>query len=189
MEKILPQLDVKQYIKLKDRFNVQNHNILTEKDKQLERYADFFKEIISEIDNVDDNYTALEILNDDGLLVSAFMKDKPNFKVCHMQLVKLLTEESTQLSKINLVHAVLPIDDAYSLVQILKKVPEVTNADTRVILGAYDDYNDLEHEQNRRVLRGLMNGLDFWNYERRDVQGTCLRMVYSTYQKNMKMRH
>lgn len=188
MKEILPQLVVPKKVSDFKVDALKTDIPSTLENVQLERYASFFKDKLNEIVDLDDNYTALEIMNDEGLLVTNYMTEFPKFKVCYSGLVELLTENPVELSKINLVHAVMPFDDANSLVRLFTKIPEITNADTRVILGTYDDYNEIDHEQNRRVLKGLMNGLDFWNYEREDINGTCVRMVYSTYQKNMKMR-
>ena len=189
--RVLPQLDVKNTIRsLKDEHVSPKEIAKTEKDVQLERYAEFFKKNLAELASyMDFDYTALEIVNDEGLVVTNYMKEIPNFKVCHASLIDTLIGSPAKLSQVNLVHAVMPFDDACSLVYLLKQVPEVTNAQTRVILGAYDNYDEIDHEQNRRVLRGLMNGLDFCEYKADDIDGTCVRMVYSTYQKNMRMRH
>lgn len=188
MKEILPQLVFPKKIRDFKVDEIKTDVPSTLENVQLERYVSFFKDRLNEIADLDDDYTALEIANDEGLLVTNYMTDFPKFKVCRAELVELLAENPIELSKINLVHAVMPFDEAAPLVRLLAKIPEVTNADTRVILGTYDDYNEIDHEQNRRVLKGLMNGLDFWNYEREDINGTCVRMVYSTYQKNMKMR-
>ena len=185
---ILPQLDVKnRKISLNDTKVVKASFDL--EDKSLKIYSKFFRKQLEQFSDFDDNYKALEIINDSGRLVTSHLSDLPNFKVCHLSLIELLSQDASKLSDINLVHALMPIEEASTLVNLFKKIPDITNAKTRVLLGAYDDYETLEHEQNRRVLRGVMNGLDFWNYKREDNDGVCVRMVYSAYQKNMKMRH
>ena len=185
---ILPQLDVKtRKVTLDDNKIVKASFDL--EDEGLKTYSEFFRKQLKQVDNLDDSYKALEIINDNGSLVTSYLSDLPNFKVCHLSLIELLSQDASKLSDINLVHALMPIEDASNLVNLFKKIPEITNAKTRVLLGAYDEYETLEHEQNRRVLRGMMNGLDFWDYKREDNNGICVRMVYSAYQKNMKMRH
>ena len=87
-----------------------------------------------------------------------------------------------------LVHAVLPFESVYPLVKLFARIPEITKADTRVILGVYDNYEDDLHDYNRRVLDNLIRDLDFSGYHAADVDGTSLKMVYSTYQKNLKLR-
>ena len=192
MLKVVPQLDVekKQKKDILDNSLINLSNEKSEKEIKLEKYTSFFRKNLSRLaDYTDPNYLALEIMNDEGLLVSEHMKDLSNFKVCHASLIETLLDNPAKLSEIKLVHAVMPFDEVYPIVKMLAKIPEVSNADTRIIFGAYDNYEDDIHEYNRRVLRGLMNSLDFNGYHMADIDGTSVKMVYSTYQKNLRMRH
>lgn len=184
MLEVLPQLDVR------NRQNINLGEISKSSKPELERYAEFFRKNLSRIaDYTAPNYLALEVLNDEGFLVSECMQDLPNFKVCHMSLIETLLENPAKLSKINLIHGVMPFDESYSLIQMLSKVPEVSGANTRVILGAYDNYEDEIHNHNRKVLNCFIDSLDFSGYHAADMDGTSVKMVYSTYQKNLRKRH
>lgn len=191
MLKVLPQLDVenKQRKDILGNSFTNLSNEKSEKEVGLERYTEFFKKNLSRLaDYTDPNYLALEIVNDEGLVVSEQL-DLPNFKVCHASLIETLLENPVKLSEIKLVHAVMPFDEVHPIVKMFAKIPEVSKADTRVIFGAYDNYEDDAHEYNRRVIRGLMNALDFSGYHGADIDGTSVKMIYSTYQKNLRMRH
>lgn len=188
MLKVLPQLDVEDKKKNNSFTNLSKEK--SEKEIGLERYAEFFRKNLSRLaDYTDPNYLALEIVNDEGLVVSKYMKNLPNFKVCHASLIETLLDNPIKLSKIKLVHAVMPFDEVYPIVKMLAKVPEVSDADTRVIFGSYDNYEEGIHDFNSRVMRGLMDALDFNGYHAADMDGTSVKMIYSTYQKNLRMRH
>lgn len=184
MLEVLPQLDVRSKKNISSLETFENHK------PELEKYTEFFRKKLSRIaDYTDPNYLALEVLNDEGFLVSECMKDLPNFKVCHMSLIETLLENPVKLSKVNLIHGVMPFDESYSLIQMLSKVPEVSGANTRVILGAYDNYEDEIHNHNRKVLNCFIDSLDFSGYHAADMDGTSVKLVYSTYQKNLRKRH
>ena len=184
------QLDVKEQLALhKDKSKPKK----TERELALVKYAGFLKSNLARLEDITDpNYVALEVVNDEGLTVSSVLKEEgefSNFKICHAALLDTLLENPIQLSKINLIHAVMPFDDVYPIVQAFSKIPEVTGAKTRVILGTYDNYEDAEHKFNLRVLNNLMSSLDFSGYHGADIDGISVKMVYSTYQKNLRMRH
>lgn len=184
------QLDVKKQLVLhKDKSKPKK----TERELALVKYAGFLKSNLVRLEDITDpNYVALEVVNDEGLTVSSVLKEEgefSNFKICHAALLDTLLENPIQLAKINLIHAVMPFNDVYPIVQAFSKIPEVTGAKTRVILGTYDNYEDAEHKFNLRVLNNLMSSLDFSGYHGADIDGTSVKMVYSTYQKNLRMRH
>lgn len=183
---VLPKLDVRSNIDAKN--NEKDLNVSSSlRERSLEKYADFFGRQLSRLENYNDsNYLALEVVNDDGLVVSKFMGD--NFKLCSLDALTTLAENPAKLARVRLVHAVLPFESVYPLVKLFAKIPEITKADTRVILGVYDNYEDDLHDYNRRVLDNLIRDLDFSGYHAADVDGTSLKMVYSTYQKNLKLR-
>lgn len=183
---VLPKLDVRSNIDAKN--NEKDLNVSSSlRERSLEKYADFFGRQLSRLENYNDsNYLALEVVNDDGLVVSKFMGD--NFKLCSLDALTILAENPAKLARVRLVHAVLPFESVYPLVKLFARIPEITKADTRVILGVYDNYEDDLHDYNRRVLDNLIRDLDFSGYHAADVDGTSLKMVYSTYQKNLKLR-
>lgn len=183
---VLPKLDVRSNIDAKN--NEKDLNVSSSlRERSLEKYADFFGRQLSRLENYNDsNYLALEVVNDDGLVVSKFMGD--NFKLCSLDALTTLAENPAKLARVRLVHAVLPFESVYPLVKLFARIPEITKADTRVILGVYDNYEDDLHDYNRRVLDNLIRDLDFSGYHAADVDGTSLKMVYSTYQKNLKLR-
>lgn len=181
-ELVLPTVDIKTELKK----GVATKK-LSDEEIQFIKYADFFKERLEKkADYTNPNYRALEVINDDGFAVSNYLH-LGNFKVCNPDLIEFLLENPVQLSKFNLVHAVMPFDDIASLISSFAKIPEVTNADVRVILGAYD-YDEDAHKFNKRVLDRFIDDLDFCDYYSMDNDGTSLKLVCSTYQKNMKMR-
>lgn len=165
----------------------------SEREIALSRYAKFFERNLSVIDDITNpNYSALEVVNDEGLIVSRELQQNgnfSNFKICHANLLEVLLENPAKLSEINLVHAVMPFEDVYPLVQALVKIPEVTKAKTRVVFGCYDNAEDSEHDFNIRVLNGLIRDLDFCRFKSANYDGTSVKMVVSTYQKNLRMRH
>ena len=198
MKESIAQLDVtEEQLALKNKISGVNISTnvsqKTEREKALEKYASFFKKNLSRLDDIEDsNYLALEIVNDEGLTISSQLQENggfTNFKICHASLVETLLENPAKLSQISLIHAVMPFDDIYPLIQSFNKIPEVTNSKTRVVLGTYDNYDEEEHQQNIRVLNGLIRGLDFYRYKGLDIDGTSVKMVYSTYQQNLRMRH
>lgn len=192
MKESTVQLDVKEQLALQNKIDEVRKPKKSEREIALAKYAKFFKRNIARLDDITNpNYTAIEVVNDEGLTVSHELQENgefANFKICHAGLIDTLLENPAKLSKINLVHAVMPFDEVYSLVQAFAKIPELTNAKTRVVLGTYDNYEDAEHEQNVRVINGLMRSLDFSGYHSADIDGTSVKMVYSTYQKNLRMR-
>lgn len=184
MLSILPQLDVK-----KNKTTLPDDEVMCEKEILLERYARFFKANLARFaDYTDPNYKAIEVINDEGLIVTQFMNKLPNFNLCHISLIESLIENPMKLKEISLVHAVMPFEDAYRLISALSKVPEVSDSKTRVILGTFDNYGD-DHKLNQRILNNMMNSLDFCGYHSADIDGTSLRMVYSNYKKNLRKRH
>ena len=192
MKESTVQLDVKEQLALPNKTDKVIKPEKTEREIALAKYARFFKRNIARLDDVTDpNYIALEIVNDEGLMVSRELQEDggfSNFKICHIGVMNTLLENPAKLSQISLVHAVMPFDDVYSLIKVYAKIPELTNAKTRVVLGTYDNYDD-EHDRNIRVLNNLIRELDFSGYHCADEDGTALKMVYSTYQKNLRMRH
>ena len=183
MLSILPQLDVK------ENKTLLPDEEMSEKEVLLERYAIFFKANLARFaDYTDPNYKAIEVINDEGLIVTQFMDKLPNFNLCHISLIESLIENPMKLKEISLVHAVMPFEDAYRLISALSKVPEVSDSKTRVILGTFDNYGD-DHKLNQRILNNMMNSLDFCGYHSADIDGTSLRMVYSNYKKNLRKRH
>lgn len=163
------------------------------REEALERYAQFFKKNLAKVDDIESpNYTALEIANDEGLNVTSVLKQnnaKLNFKICHIGLIETLIENPIELQKVNLIHAVLPFDNASALVTYLSDIPEISNATTRVALGLYGSLEDSNYDYSRRVLSRMIRSLDFFDYKDDEIDGTTVKMVWSTYQKNMRMRH
>ncbi len=163
------------------------------REEALERYAQFFKKNLAKVDDIESSdYTALEIANDEGLNVTSVLKQnnaKLNFKICHIGLIETLIENPVELQKVNLIHAVLPFDNASALVTYLSDIPEISNATTRVALGLYGSPKDSNYDYSRRVLSRMIRSLDFFDYKDDEIDGTTVKMVWSTYQKNMRMRH
>lgn len=163
------------------------------REEALERYAEFFRKNLAKVDDIESpEYTALEIANDEGLNVTSVLKqnnEKLNFKVCHIGLIETLTKNPIELQKVNLIHAVLPFDNASSLVTYLSDIPEISNATTRVALGLYGNSEDFADDYSRRILSRMIRSLDFFDYKDDEIDGTTVKMVWSTYQKNMRMRH
>lgn len=163
------------------------------REEALERYAQFFKKNLAKVDDIESpDYTALEIANDEGLNVTSVLKQnnaKLNFKICHIGLIETLMENPVELQKVNLIHAVLPFDNASALVTYLSDIPEISNATTRVALGLYGSLEDSNYDYSRRVLSRMIRSLDFFDYKDDEIDGTTVKMVWSTYQKNMRMRH
>lgn len=163
------------------------------REEALERYAQFFKKNLAKVDDIESpDYTALEIANDEGLNVTSVLKQnnaKLNFKICHIGLIETLIENPIELQKVNLIHAVLPFDNASALVTYLSDIPEISNATTRVALGLYGSPEDSNYDYSRRVLSRMIRSLDFFDYKDDEIDGTTVKMVWSTYQKNMRMRH
>ena len=163
------------------------------REEALERYAQFFKKNLAKVDDIESpNYTALEIANDEGLNVTSVLKQnnaKLNFKICHIALIETLIENPVELQKVNLIHAVLPFDNASALVTYLSDIPEISNATTRVALGLYGSPKDSNYDYSRRVLSRMIRSLDFFDYKDDEIDGTTVKMVWSTYKKNMRMRH
>ncbi len=163
------------------------------REEALERYAQFFKKNLAKVDDIESpDYTALEIANDEGLNVTSVLKQnnaKLNFKICHIGLIETLIENPVELQKVNLIHAVLPFDNASALVTYLSDIPEISNATTRVALGLYGSPKDSNYDYSRRVLSRMIRSLDFFDYKDDEIDGTTVKMVWSTYQKNMRMRH
>ncbi len=192
-ESTILQLDVKdKQFTLKNKNDKVLESQVTEREKALDKYVRFFEHNLLAIDDIKDpNYVALEIVNDEGLTVSKGLQKQgfSNFKICHANLLEVLLENPAVLSKINLVHAVMPFDSVYPIIQAFSKIPEISEANTRVVLGAYDNYEELEHDQNKRALDSLMRDLDFCRYKGADYDGVSVRMICSTYQKNLRMRH
>lgn len=151
-------------------------------------YLDFFKQNIKLL-NLENSYQ-LEIANDQFLTVSDYYEDKRKCRIFTIDMLEELLEKPTKLAKVDLVHAVMPFDEALKLINGFSKVPEVTNARTTVILGAYGDKNDKYMlDYNKRVLAGLTNKLDFCEYVCEEDKDSYFKMIYSTYKKNIKMRH
>ena len=78
MLKVVPQLDVekKQKKDILDNSLINLSKEKSEKEIKLEKYTSFFRKNLSRLaDYTDSNYLALEIMNDEGLLVSEHMKD------------------------------------------------------------------------------------------------------------------
>ena len=192
-ESTILQLDVKdKQFALKNKNDEFLKSQVTEREKALDKYVRFFEHNLSVIDNIKDaDYMALEVVNDEGLTVSGKLQERgfSNFKICHANLLEVLLENPAVLSRINLVHAVMPFDSVYPIIKVFSKIPELSKTNTRVVLGAYDNYEEIEHEQNKRALDGLMNELDFCRYKGADYDGVSVRMICSTYQKNLRMRH
>lgn len=194
-------LDVKsEKLAVKKRLSGSLSGVITEKplqklpkEDELEKYASFFRKNLLTIDDIENpDYTALEIANDEGLNVTSVLKrknEKLNFKICHIELIETLLENPIELQKINLVHVVLPFDDAFSLIQSLSSIPEISETSTRVALGLYGNPKDSDYDYKRRVLNRMIRSLDFFDYKGDDIDGTTVKMVWSTYQKNMRKRH
>ena len=201
-ESIVTMLDVKnEKLAIKNRLSGSPSDVMikestskkTPREKALERYAEFFRKNLSKLDDIENpDYTALEIANDEGLNVTSILKQnnkKLNFKICHIELIETLMENPIELKKINLVHAVLPFDDAASLVKCLSNIPEVSKTATRVALGLYGSTEDANYAFSRKVLNSMLQSLDFFGYKEDQMDGTTVKMIWSTYQKNMRMRH
>ena len=191
MKESTVQLDVKEQLALPNKIDKVRKPEKTEREIALAKYARFFKRNMAKFNITDPNYTALEIVNDEGLMVSRELQEDggfSNFKICNIGVINTLIENPVKLSQINLVHAVMPFDDVYSLIKAFAKIPELTNAKTRVVLGTYDNYDD-EHDRNIRILNNLIRELDFSGYHCMDEDVTALKMVYSNKKKNLRMRH
>ena len=112
MLSILPQLDVK-----KNKTTLPDDEVMCEKEILLERYARFFKANLARFaDYTDPSYNAIEVVNDEGLIVTQFMDKLPNFNLCHISLIESLLENPMKLKEISLVHAVMPFEDTYKLI-------------------------------------------------------------------------
>ena len=201
-ESTLTMLDVKnEKLAVKNRLSGSLSGVMitemtpqkSSREEALERYAQFFKKNLAKVDDIESpDYTALEIANDEGLNVTSVLKQnnaKLNFKICHIGLIETLIENPVELQKVNLIHAVLPFDNASALVTYLSDIPEISNATTRVALGLYGSPKDSNYDYSRRVLSRMIRSLDFFDYKDDEIDGTTVKMVWSTYQKNMRMRH
>ena len=66
------------------------------KEKDLKKYVEFFKDQISQIENISDpDFSALEIVNDEGLTVSSELQKSDgltNFQVCNIGYVNKLLQ-------------------------------------------------------------------------------------------------
>lgn len=191
-EEILPQLDIKDRSKIKRAKGYEAHAKKTRRDYDLEKYASFFINHLGELDDISSDYTALEIANDEGFNVSSELKKRyglTNFRICNIGGIQELVENPTRLKQINLIHAVLPMNDCFSLIRYLADIPYLSDTETRVALGMYGGSYDPDFEYNRRVLNSLFRNLDFYDYEEEIVSGTSLKLIMSNYQKNMRMKH
>ena len=191
MEKeiIVPQLDVKK----SSLRNKQEENVKAERELLLERYTAFFKENISKVDDIEsEDYNALEIANDEGLNVTFGLKKENkslNFKVCNIGLIETLMASPVELKKVNLIHAVLPFEDSSLLLKHLVDIPTISNTQTRVALGFYGTKEDADFDYNNRIMREMLNRLDFFDFKGVEKSGVSMKLIWSTYQKNMRMKH
>lgn len=48
---------------------------------------------------------------------------------------------------------------------------------------------DANYAFSRKVLNSMLQSLDFFGYKEDQMDGTTVKMIWSTYQKNMRMRH
>ena len=163
------------------------------REEALERYAQFFKKNLAKVDDIESpDYTALEIANDEGLNVTSVLKQnnaKLNFKICHIGLIETLIENPVELQKVNLIHAVLPFDNASALVTYLSDIPEDFKCNNKSCFRFIRQSEDSNYDYSRRVLSRMIRSLDFFDYKDDEIDGTTVKMVWSTYQKNMRMRH
>lgn len=183
------KLDLKNNIQLK----AEKPKIIqkTKREKDLEHYTEFFKRTLSKVDDIENsNYTALEIVNDEGLTVSSGLHNEGflNFKVCNLGLIETLVKNPLELQKINLIHAVLPFDESAQLLKYLIDIPKISKCKTKVALGMYANTNDPDFEFQRRIFSVMMRRLDFFEYKGEEKNGTDFKLVLSAYQKNMKLR-
>lgn len=191
MEKeiIVPQLDVRKRL-LRSQ---QEEKVKTERELLLEEYTAFFKENISSVVDIESkNYTALEIANDEGLNVTFGLKKENNslnFNVCNIGLIEALMADSAKLKRVNLIHAVLPFEDSSLLLKYLVDIPTISEAQTRVALGLYGTKEDADYDYNDRVIREMFRRLDFSDFKGVEKSGVSMKLVWSTYQKNMRMKH
>lgn len=184
-------------IKIVDR------NITLEEKKkreQLKKYAKFFYHQISDIEDFDDDktYNAIEIANEHFMTTTDYLDKKSiltdgfngNWQVNTLDGLIRLLENPIQLQKVDLVHAVMPFEDAVSIIYPLVRIPEVSNSRTRIALGVYGDLNNADElDYNIRVINAISDELDFSGYVEKTEDNTYMKMVYSTYQKNLRMRH
>ncbi len=170
------------------------------KEEELKQYADFFQKEISKLEKVKKGqiYNAIEIANEQFLTVTDYLNRdliqsqdlKINYQINTLDGLMRLLENPMQLKKVNLIHAVMPFEDAVSLVYPLSQIPQVSECRTRVVLGAYGNVNDAEElDFNNRVMNAMFNQLDFCVFRENMKNGVYSKMVYSAYQKNMKMKH
>ena len=96
---VLPKLDVRSNIDAKN--NEKDLNVSSSlRERSLEKYADFFGRQLSRLENYNDsNYLALEVVNDDGLVVSKFMGE--NFKLCSLDALTTLAENPAKLARVS----------------------------------------------------------------------------------------
>ena len=112
-ESIVTMLDVKnEKLAIKNRLSGSPSDVMikestskkTPREKELERYAEFFRKNLSKLDDIENpDYTALEIANDEGLNVTSILKQnnkKLNFKICHIELIETLMENPIELKKL-----------------------------------------------------------------------------------------
>ncbi len=126
MKESTVQLDVKEQLALTNKTDKVRKPEKTEREIALAKYARFFKRNMAKFNITDPNYTALEIVNDEGLMVSRELQEDggfSNFKICNIGVINTLIENPAKLSQINLVHAVMPFDDVYSLIKVYAKIP------------------------------------------------------------------
>ena len=87
MKESTVQLDVKEQLALPNKTDKVRKPEKTEREIALAKYARFFKHNMAKFNITDPNYTALEIVNDEGLMVSRELQEDggfSNFKICNI---------------------------------------------------------------------------------------------------------
>lgn len=172
--------------------------IQREKDPEEIRTEHFFQNYVkimqSNLDKwgIDKNKKNIEIINEDGLMISDCSKGLIDEIIMPEQL-KLLAENPIKLEQIGLVCAVMPYDDIFEVITSLSTIPEIS--DTKVLFGIYGDkayFRDCDY--NTRILQAFTNGLDFYNISNTSMNEpgygkSYYKMAISDYKPNYSKRH
>lgn len=170
------------------------------REENLKSYVNFFQREVKKVKNFGEkqNYNVVEIANDQFMTVTDYLdRDsiqsggaRINFQINTLDGLMRLLENPIQLKKVDLIHAVMPFEDAASLIYPLACVPQVSECETTVMFGAYGNLDDVEElDYNIRVINAMSNKLDFIMYEEEVHNRVYTKMIYSTYKKNMRMKH
>jgi hypothetical protein len=133
----------------------------------------------------------LEIANDNYVTATDYFDRQDMPGNCSLRIVTLdglmhLLENPMELQKIDLVHAVMPFDDAWPLINAFKMT--AANKTTRVVLGAYGPADDIDADWSKHVLSVLMSELDFCEYAEKEKDGNHFQLVHSTYHEKLSKK-